>query len=166
MQSVCSIPCAQKVTEQNRVKKAEKVARAKTKVARENLKTLSDHRADTQKLFNTYIRTRDMHRPCPTCRQSPYQGKRDASHYRSRAAAPQLAYNFLQVWAACVQCNRSKSGNVVEFRIFLARTLTASQLEAIEYNNERAGYTVEYLKRLQGLLKRRIKHYKRLRAVA
>ena len=165
MQRVCSVPCATKVGRLDREKKAEKVARAKTKVARERLKTLTDHKRDTQHIFNQYIRLRDMHKPCISCGQSPYQGQRHASHFRSRAAASQLSYNFLQVRTSCAQCNGAKSGNISEFRIALAKILTPDQLGGIENNNDKAVFDKDYLKRLQGILKRRIKHYKHLRGV-
>jgi hypothetical protein len=165
MQRVCSVPCAAKVGRLDREKKAEKLARAKTKVARENLKTITDHKRDTQAIFNQYIRLRDMHKPCISCQQSPYQGQRHASHFRSRSAASQLSYNFLQVRASCAQCNGSKSGNISEFRIALAKILTPGQLAAIENNNDKAVFDKPYLKRIQGILKRRIRHYKRLRGV-
>ena len=165
MQRVCGLPCAVKVARLKRVKNAEKLARKRKKDDLEKIKTLTDHRRDTQGIFNTYIRLRDMHRPCISCGQSPYQGQRHASHFRSRAAASQLSYNFLNVWASCAQCNSMKSGNITEFRVALAQILTPGQLEAIEYNNEKAYYTKEYLKRLQVILRRRVKYYKKLRGV-
>jgi hypothetical protein len=165
LQRACSPDCAIKISRQKGRDKAEKAVRQDDRRRKEALKSKSDHRKDTQHLFNAYIRLRDMHKPCISCGQSPYQGQRHASHYRSRAAASQLAYNFLNVWASCSQCNAIKSGNILEFRIALTKILTPSQLDSIEHNNEMAFYTVEDLKRLQGILKRRIKHYKKLRDV-
>ena len=165
LQRVCSPSCAFKDARQKRVDKEAKALRMDDRRRKEALKSKSDHRKDTQHLFNAYIRLRDMHKPCISCGQSPYQGQRHASHYRSRAAASQLAYNFLQVWASCSQCNSMKSGNILEYRSALTRILSPEQLSEIEHNNDLAFYTVEYLKRFQKILKRRIKHYKMLRGV-
>jgi hypothetical protein len=165
MQRVCGLDCAIKQARVDRQEKARKEAVRARKDGLENLKTLSDHKRDTQVLFNLYIRTRDMHRPCISCGQSPYQGQRHASHYRPRSTASQLSYNFLQVWASCAQCNSSKSGNITEYRIALAQILTPSQLEGIEYNNDKAHFDKDYLKRFQEILKRKIKYYKKLRGV-
>ena len=157
LQRVCGVTCAIALGKQ-------KAARKALRTYREDSKTLTQHKKDTSFLMHKYIRLRDMRRPCISCGQSPYQGQRHASHFRPRSTAAQLSYNFLNVWASCAQCNGSKSGNLGPYRVALTKILTPSQLLAIEHNNERAEFTVEYLKRLQGILKRRIKYYRKLRA--
>ena len=163
MQKVCGMGCAMKVQRLAREEKARKAANVKTRLDRENLKTISDHKKDTSKLFHEYIRLRDAHKPYISCDQSPYQGQRHASRYRPRGSAGQLAYNFLNTHASCSQCNQMKSGNLIPYRQKLVQILTPEQLEEIETNNETRRYTKEYLKRFQVILKRRIKYYKRLR---
>ena len=158
LQSVCGVTCAIALGNQKAVKKA-------LRTYREDSKTLTQHKKDTQVYFNRYINLRDMHKPCISCQKSPYLGKRNASHFRPRSTAAILSYNFLQVRSSCEPCNSNLSGNLVQYRIALAKILTPEQLAAIENNNKRADFTVEYLKRLQGILKRRVKYYKKLRGV-
>lgn len=162
-QIVCGHKCAVAYSKDKSTLLRRKAINIRTRQDREKHKNITDHKKDTQTIFNNYIRLRDAKKPCISCGQSPNQGQRHASHYRSRGAASQLAYNFLNCHASCAQCNGAKSGNITEYRIKLAQILTPRQLEAIETNNHKAKYTVEYLKRLQGILKRRIKHYKKLR---
>jgi hypothetical protein len=165
LQRVDSPLCALEFNRRKDTAKRVKADRAALKGRKEALKSISDHLKDTQGIFNLYIRLRDYHQPCISCDQSAYQGQRHASHYRSRAAASQLRFNFINVWTSCAQCNSSKSGNVVEYRIRLADKIGEDRVLAIEHDNRTVKYTTEYLKRLQGILKRRIKHYKRLRSV-
>lgn len=162
-QKVCGLPCAVQFAEKSRREQARKAQKKRDKERLESLKSLTDHKADTQRLFNQYIRLRDAYKPCVSCGQSAFRGQRHASHYRTRAAAPQLSLNFLAVHSSCAQCNSMKSGNVLEYRIELVRRIGEARVLALEHNNEPANFTVEYLKRFQKILRRRIKHYKKLR---
>ncbi len=162
-QKVCGLPCAVTFAQAQNREKARKAQKKRDRERKEAIKTLSDHKADTQRLFNNFIRIRDAYKPCVSCGQSAYKGQRHASHYRTRAAAPQLSFNFLAVHASCAQCNNHKSGNIGEYRIELIRRIGEQRVLEIEHNNEPANFTVEYLKRFQKILRRRIKHYRRLR---
>ncbi len=161
MQVVCGLSCALEYQVGKRKAKAEKARRRQYRADKERIKSLADHKRDTQTLVNKYIRLRDRDKPCVSCGQSPYQGQRHASHYRSRGAASQLSYNFLNIWSSCAQCNTMKSGAVVPYRVELVRRIGEERVLALEHNNDKAVFTVEYLKRLQKLMRRRIKHYSR-----
>jgi hypothetical protein len=162
-QAACGPVCAIKVSRRQRTDKAAKAQRTADRGRKEALKSKRDHKRETSVIFNRYIRLRDMHKPCISCGQSPYQGQRHASHFRSRAAASQLSYFFTQVWGSCAQCNSHKSGNITPYRIALVEKIGEERVLAIENNNNKADFSVEYLKRLQKILKRRIKHYEKLR---
>ena len=165
-QVVCGHECAVIYTRSQSVAKRKRAINLRTKNDRERIKTISDHKRQTQQIFNNFIRLRDSDRPCISCGQSPNQGQRHASHYRPRSTASQLAYNFLNCWASCAQCNGVKSGNISEYRLALVKILTPGQLAGIENNTQKVKYTKEYLKRLQDILKRRIKLYKSLRGIS
>jgi len=92
--------------------------RKEKKERKEKLMTASDWRNLLQKVFNTYIRTRDKGKPCVTCNK-PFKGKFDAGHYYSVGSYPNLRYNEDNVHGQCVRCNRDLHGNLAEYAILL-----------------------------------------------
>ena len=162
-QKVCSIPCAIARTKRLNQERLEKEERKANRERKEKIKTRQDYAKEAQAAFNRYIRLRDMHKPCVSCGQSPYKGQRHASHYRTRAAAPQLSYNVFNVAASCSQCNNHKSGNVVEYRIELVRRIGEERVQALENSYRMASHNIEYLKRIKAVFNRKAKLYDRLR---
>ena len=162
-QKACSLPCALKWARETELKRQERLLKEDLAFRREKLKTTADYRREAQREFNRYIRVRDCKRPCVSCRQPAHIGQRHASHYRSRAAAPQLAFNVFNVVASCAQCNAMKSGNIVEYRKELINRIGRDRVEALENNNAKANHTVDYLKRVRDVFKRKAKLYERLR---
>ena len=164
-QTVCSVPCSLTYVVHQKKAARDKAQRASDKDRKQALKSMTDLASDAQTEFNRFIRERDKHVPCISCGQSSYQGQRHASHYRSRAAAPQLRFDAYNVHASCAQCNSMKSGNVVEFRIALLKKIGPERVEAIECNNGPANFTREYLLRVKDVFRRRTKHLQKLRAI-
>ena len=97
--------------------------------------------------FNKYIRNRDQHLPCVSCGRE-ITLKRNAGHYRTVGANPELRFCELNVHMQCEACNNFKSGNLVEYRIELARRIGATQLEWLEGPHEPKHYRVEDLKEI------------------
>ena len=161
-QKACSLDCALTFSRQNAARLEAKRLSSELSLRKEKLKTKSDYRKEAQVAFNRYIRLRDMHQPCISCGQSPYKGQRHASHYRTRKAAPQLAFNTLNVAASCAQCNSHKSGNITEYRIALVQKIGQERVEALEHNNDKADHSIEYLKRVKDIFSRRARLYERL----
>jgi len=161
LQVVCSPRCAIEAARQDRPTADSKALQAR--LTRESVKTKGEWAKEAQSAFNAFIRIRDSREPCISCGQSPNQGQRHASHYRSVGAAPQHRFNAYNVHASCAQCNGMKSGNVVEYRIRLASKIGTERLESIEHGNERKAYSIEYLKRLKKLFGRRARNYQKWR---
>jgi hypothetical protein len=155
-QVVCTLECALK-----RSRKLRQKAEHRTRKA--TIKGRPEWLTEAQEAFNRYVRVRDSHLPCVSCGQSPNIGQRHASHYRSRAAAPQLRYNLYNTNASCAQCNGYKSGAIVEYRIGLVRKYGEGRVAALENDSRKAAYSIEYLKRIKGIFKRKAKLYTRLR---
>jgi hypothetical protein len=88
------------------------------KVLKEKLMTKSDYLNICQKVFNTYIRTRDKDKNCISCNKK-LVGKYDAGHFFSVGAYPNLRFNENNVFGQCVHCNRDKHGNVKEYDLRL-----------------------------------------------
>lgn len=134
---VCSVQCAIDLVSQNR----EKVDRAKvrasnqyTKVLKLAFKPLSWWAGKAQKAVNDWIRERDKADGCISC--GIRTGKMNAGHYRSRGACPALRYHQDNIHKQCEQCNTSKSGNSIEYRIRLREKIGDEQLAWIEGPHE------------------------------
>lgn len=90
--------------------------RKKDKKKLEEMKTFSDWVNDLQKIFNTYIRLRDVDLPCISC-GTIANIKYDAGHYLSVGSYPNLRVDEMNVNKQCSKfCNVEKRGNVVEYR--------------------------------------------------
>ena len=125
--------------------------------------TMTDEIAWAQKAFNAYIRKRDEGRGCISC--GIRTGKMEAGHFRTRAAAPNLAMNTFNVHSQCSQCNNSKSGNIGPYRIGLIEKIGLERVERLECSNGRAGFTVDYVRRLKAIFNERTRHIDRLRRI-
>lgn len=138
---------------QQRERKAQREAkrkRAETRKRKEALKSRSDWAREAQQAFNAWIRARDAGKPCVSCdRPDDGSHQRHASHYRSRGACPELAFEPLNVHASCAQCNSHLSGNIVEYRLRLRDRIGEEALEWLEGPHEAKKYTAEELKEIK-----------------
>lgn len=168
LQRVCSLPCALEYSRRPakaRKSASEALQRKIDREAREAIKPRSKWLSEAQSAFNQYIRFRDSHLPCVSCGQSPNEGQRHASHYRSVGAASHLRFNCWNVHASCAQCNSMKSGNVIEYRIALVKKIGADRVGALDQSNEAKKFDIEYLKRVKTIFARRARQYKKRRGI-
>lgn len=154
-QKACSPECAQKLAEQERMKKALREHREQ----KERLKTRQDWLREAQSAFNAYIRERDRDLPCISCGRY-HTGAYDAGHYRSVGAAPQLRFDERNVHKQCVPCNQHKSGNAIEYRIGLRKRIGDSSVELLEANNAIKRWTIEDAKEIKAHYKAKLKELK------
>jgi len=157
-QTWCSPECAVLIAraKQERQRKAlEQRERREIQARREKLKRRSDHTREAQAAFNAWIRERDSRQPCISCGAMPSDsdlitGSRwDAGHYRSVGACPELRFEPLNVHRQCVKCNRSLSGNAVEYRIRLVRRIGQAAVDWLEGQHEPKKYTVDELQQIK-----------------
>ncbi len=151
-------------------RKQDKLQRDDLRQRREKLKGVSEWQKEAQTAFNRYIRWRDFNKECASCGGQLIGSSNyltgsavDASHYRSRGAAPHLRFNVFNVHAACTRCNRQLSGNAVEFRIRLIQRIGLERVERLEADNTPRKFDIEYLKRVKSIFTRRARHYEKLR---
>lgn len=111
LQSACSVACAITLGRSTR----QKAERKSDQKKREQLKTLSQLRAEAQKEFNAYIRARDHGKPCISCGRH-HAGQLHAGHYLTTGAHPELRYEPKNCHLQCQPCNTHLSGNLVEYR--------------------------------------------------
>jgi hypothetical protein len=152
-----------KVDKEN--KKRDKAERKELREKKAKLNETVPHwTKKAQKAFNRFIRLRDAKLPCVSCNKhasySSYSATGsgwDCGHYRSVGSCSELRFCELNAHKQCVKCNQYKSGNVVEYRIELARRIGAAQLEWLEGPHELNRYRVEDLKEIEAKYKRKAK---------
>lgn len=153
------------------LKEKEKDSRARTRAQKEALKTVNQLAAEAQTAFNAFIRIRDCHQTCISCGKplKQFEGANghmfDAGHYRSRGAASHLRFNTFNVHAQCVNCNRNKSGNVVDYRINLIKRIGLERVERLEQDNTPRKFSKEYLRRVKKIFSKKARLYKRFRGI-
>ncbi|WP_414455453.1 recombination protein NinG [Enterobacter quasiroggenkampii] len=148
-------------------RKREREQSADLRQRREALKTRSDWNKEAQAAVNKFIFWRDYGKPCISCERPLNYGVRggavDASHYRSRGAAPWLRFNVFNNNSSCVVCNRDLSGNPIPYRINLIKKYGLGIVERIERDNKTRKFDIDYLKRVKSIFTRRARHYEKLR---
>jgi hypothetical protein len=113
------------------------------------LKSRRDWLKDLQVVFNRFIRLRDDGKPCVSCgRPDGDDHQRHASHYKSRGAHPELAFNVLNCHASCATCNNFLSGNLVPYRIELINRIGFDNVEWLEGAHEPLKLTIDEIKAL------------------
>ncbi|MBD8129031.1 recombination protein NinG [Pantoea agglomerans] len=166
----CAMEFNRQVDERNaarEIRKQERLQRDDLRQRRERLKGKSEWKREAQAAVNKFIFWRDYGDPCIACGKPLNYGVRggavDASHYRSRGAAPWLRFNVFNNNAGCVHCNRDLSGNLIPYRINLIEKFGLHRVERIEHDNTVRKFDIEYLKRVKSIFTRRARHYEKLR---
>lgn len=155
---VCSIDCAIQYAKDNKVQ--ERVRRKLAQIAKERIKTRSEHLRDAQTVFNAFIRERDKSEPCISCGRY-HNGQYHAGHYRSVGACPELRFCELNVHKQCSACNNHKSGNIIEYRINLVKKIGVEKVEWLEGYHDPKKYTIEQIKQIKAEYKQKLKELKK-----
>lgn len=139
--------------------------RREIKVQANKVKSRSDYMAETQVLFNQFIRLRDTGLPCISCGKNDAQVDAamagwDCGHYRTVGACPELRFEPLNCARQCTTCNRDMSGNVAEYRPRLVQRIGADKVEWLEGPHEPRKYTIDDLKAIKAQCRERIKALK------
>lgn len=158
----CNVECATQCGLERAGKAKERKQKQELRQAKERVKTRPELAREAQTAINAYVRLRDMGKPCISC-DKPDDGthQRHASHYRSVGACSSLRFNLKNIYASCQQCNTSKSGNIIEYRIRLVRNYGEDLVSWLESQNGQARYSSEYLKRLKTVFNKRVRRFKK-----
>jgi len=161
LEKVCSIRCAVKQIDLNKVKakaKEEKAFRAETKRLKEAIKPRGKWLKEAQAAFNKFIRLRDHKEPCISCDKPAAMDRRylfnrggdwDCGHYRSVGSMPSIRFEELNAHKQCKKCNQFLSGNVADYRIRLIKKIGEDKLAWVEGPHEPKKYTIEDLKEIK-----------------
>jgi 5-methylcytosine-specific restriction endonuclease McrA len=150
LHTFCDTDCAYQFAiaakEKSAVKK-QKEFNAETRRRKVALKSRGGWLKDLQVVFNRFIRLRDAGKPCVSCgRPDGDDHQRHASHYKSRGAHPELAFNVFNCHASCATCNNFLSGNLVPYRIELINRIGLGKVEWLEGKHEPLKLTIEEIK--------------------
>jgi hypothetical protein len=104
--------------------------KAKIKEWKETTKTHSNWLQELQKVFNQFIRLRDVEQCCISCKR-PLINKYDAGHFLSVGAYPNLRFDEYNVHGQCVYCNQHKHGNISEYTCNLPERIGLEQFESL-----------------------------------
>ncbi|OUW93379.1 MAG: hypothetical protein CBD88_07240 [Flavobacteriales bacterium TMED228] len=163
----CCYECLKAWNNTKAAKKARlKMDRKITREAKERLKRKNQWMREAQSAFNKFIRVRDKKfGVCVSCDvELVYQGHGgnvDASHFRPRSAAPQLRFNQYNCHASCVRCNRWMEGNLTPYRKQLIKRIGKQRVLDLENDNKPKNYTIDDLKRIKEVFKKRAKLYEK-----
>lgn len=126
----CSIACSLDSVGKEKQKEFNKETRAmKSKLLDGDIKFW---KAKAQKVFNEYIRVRDINDGCISCdKPASWHGQWHASHWKSRGARPDLAFNEDNVHKSCSVCNNYMSGNVGEYEKRLINKIGFKRVDAL-----------------------------------
>lgn len=142
------------------IKASEKIKRAEIRKRKEKLKSRSDWLRDAQTVFNKFIRLRDEHIGlCISCQKPPK--KKNAGHYKSRGAFPELRFNEDNCHLQCEHCNTYLSGNQINYRINLINKIGIERVDKLEGDNCAKKYNIEQIKEIKRIYSQKCKELSR-----
>ena len=134
-----------------------KIAAKAHRERRMEVKPISYWMKRAQNVVNRYVRVRDANLPCISCGRPPeWGGQWHASHFRSVGAASNLRFNLKNIHKSCSICNSHLSGNIMHYRPALIEKIGYSEVERLESDNSIKKYSVEYLKKIERVFKKKI----------
>ena len=163
----CSPKCAieyVRKTPQKRLDAHRRRAQAKEKREdKEKLRRRRDWVKLAQEAFNAYIRARDEILPCVSCGRST-GSKRNAGHFRSVGAAPQLRFDEQNCWSQCEHCNSFLSGNQLQYRASLVGLIGLDAVERLENDNAVRRHSIDELKAVIATYRGKLRELRAVRA--
>ena len=184
LQAVCSIECALRQSRAKRMASERKAQRAKDKRWKADNKKLGKLVSEAQIATNWYVRMRDWAKPCISCNRTraeieasdPHKpgGYFDAGHFQSVGAHPEAdkRFNLLNINAQCKVCNggsgqyaRKRKSVDASYRAGMVERYGLEVVERLEGPSRRRKMTREELVRWAKMMRRRARHYKKLRGV-
>lgn len=135
-----------------------KAERAADRKRKQEGMSLADRKEAVQKLVNRYAVLRDHGYGCISCDKGPnWQGVWHGSHFKSVGSNSALRYNLLNVNKACSQCNFFQGGNIANYETRLREKIGDERVDWLKNHPRSREYTHDYLIRLAGILRKKIR---------
>jgi hypothetical protein len=177
MEKVCSPKCALEYVQLKNDKaraKEEKAFRAETRRLKQSIKRAKDYIPAAQKQFNRFIRLNDHGEPCISCGLYEHEiipgptGTWDCGHFIGVGANCSLRFEEDNAHKQCYLCNRGSASKrdrkgikreVVskEYRIRLIDKIGIDRVEWLEGPHEPKKHTIEDLKEITAMYKKKAK---------
>ena len=142
LQATCGeVACA--ITHGRKLQTKDQKAKDKAFKTKVRANDRSWHVKTLQTVFNRFIRLRDHGDLCISCQTIPK--KKNAGHYKSTGAAPELRFNELNCHLQCEYCNSYNSGAVDKYRPNLVNKIGLANVEWLEGPHEPKKYTIPEL---------------------
>lgn len=140
----------------------QKAERMSDRDRREAIKTRGDHIAETQAVFNAWVRLRDADLPCICCGKSNVSndgvgGGWDAGHYLSRGSHPHLRFDERNVFRQRKGCNRPGGTSAAAFRLGVIARIGLAAVEALEADQTPAKWSIDDLKAIKAEYRAKLK---------
>ncbi len=142
LQQVCSVPCAIILQRGKAEKKKKKETRKMRRAMNEKDRSYQLQKAE--EAVNAFRREQDKVAglPCISC--GKFGNKMTAGHYKSVGAHPELRFEELNIHGQCWwNCNKNKSGNIIEYRKGLVKKIGLEKVEWLEGPHEPKNYTLD-----------------------
>lgn len=130
-------------------KERDKKDRVEKRALKDKLKRVIDYRNEARRVFQRWIRIRDLGFKCISCDTLLTDIRNyDAGHYYNANSYPQLLFNVYNVNGQCKnRCNNHLSGNLIEYRKGLLGRYGAEvllELETLADDKTKRDLTKEY----------------------
>lgn len=160
----CSPDCAIELVARDKARIAAAKARkerAEDKKRKNALKTNTEHLDLTQRVVNKYVMVKYKDMPCICCGKSPYDGVRNAGHFKSRGSSSFLRFHLWNIWPCCYRCNFEMGGNIQSYRPALIKLIGQDKVDFLDNAPKSRTYTVEYLERMRRIFAKKIRRLER-----
>ena len=127
-QQWCSPECAVKLANI----RLEKKDRAETRERKEKLKTRTQKINDAKKVFQKWIRLRDIGNNCISCNCTLVGVTYHAGHYKKSELYRGVVFNEINTNAQCIKCNLYLDGNESNYRDGIVRRYGEKQVKELE----------------------------------
>lgn len=135
-----------------------KNASRRTKLSKLGKSTISKAKRDLWKIFSEWVRRRDEHQGCYTCRAKLPWKVMQASHFISRSHNATL-FDPVNVRACCFACNIWKRGNLAEFSARLLEEIGLEEFnKLIALGRTIKKFTIPELETLKAFYELRLKN--------
>jgi hypothetical protein len=154
---LCNSECAFQLARKK--KTIDKGSKIKKKEAASEFRQLKENTPKTRKAASkischTYIRARDVGKPCITCPKLLVEGDFDAGHFMESGNFSFTRYHEDNIHGQCKKCNRFKGGMLIEYEKNIRLKLGDEKVDWIHANkNKVTKRTIEDYRDIE-------KHYK------
>ena len=157
VQATCSPRCAIEYSKTVQKAKDNREWQREKKERKKALMTRKDWLDLAQKAVNAFIRERDKGKPCHMC-QKPIKGVVHACHYLSSGNHSFVRFHEDNIWSGCYSCNVALSGNLIEYRKVLLKTIGEERLNWLEENGRKEKkWEIEEIKEIIKIYKEKTK---------